>query len=102
LFKWLILLLFGCYHFLELSFSSFLASFFEGWEIQGVTVLTISQGEVVWEASVQNGLADWRKGTFSVVKGRGRYLERPTFGPPYEGLKNRLSHTTRKPVDRKN
>jgi len=75
---------------------------FEGWEVQGVTVMTISQGEVVWEAHVENGIAQWNKGQFHVVKGRGKYLQRPTFGPPYDGLKARQSHSSKKSVERKN
>jgi len=76
------------------------SNIFEGWEVTGVTVCTISQGEVVWEAVVENGVAQWKQGKFSVVKGRGRYVERPTFGMPYEGLKTRQATTAKKPVDR--
>jgi len=78
------------------------SNIFEGWEVHGVTVKTISQGEVVWEAHVENGVADWRKGKFSVEKGRGKYIERPLYGTPYEGLKVRQDVTAKKPIHRMN
>jgi len=76
------------------------SNIFEGWQVTGVTVITISQGEVVWQAHVENGIADWKKGQFNLVKGRGKYLGRPTFGHPYEGLKVRESQATKKAVSR--
>lgn len=61
----------------------------EGWEVQGVTVLTVLRGRVVWEAHVDGHVADWRKGKFDVEKGQGRYLERGCFGGVFEGIKIR-------------
>jgi len=52
----------------------------EGWEVQGVTRMTIFGGRVVWEAHVEQGVAHWRKGKFDVEKGQVMYLERPWFG----------------------
>lgn len=46
----------------------------EGQELCGVTVLTLSRGEVVWRAKVDaNGNVDWKNGTFNAKKGRGVY-----------------------------
>eukprot|EP01126_Amoeba_proteus_P031938 TRINITY_DN3122_c0_g3_i1.p1 TRINITY_DN3122_c0_g3~~TRINITY_DN3122_c0_g3_i1.p1 ORF type:complete len:352 (-),score=58.24 TRINITY_DN3122_c0_g3_i1:99-1154(-) len=49
----------------------------EGWNVKGVTWMTISRGEIVWEAKVENGVALWDQGNFNVAQGRGKYLHRP-------------------------
>jgi len=72
----------------------------EGWEVQGVTVLTISNGEVVWTANVVDNIANWEKGSFHAPKGRGRYLSRPTFGFSFQGIEERDVVGTKKPVER--
>lgn len=51
---------------------------FEGMEVQGVAEVTISQGEVVWENNKLN-----------VKRGRGRYIPRPCFGPPFDSIATR-------------
>jgi hypothetical protein len=45
----------------------------EGRTVQGVTVLTLSQGKIVWEASVDDGVAAWDKGSFSLDGHKGKY-----------------------------
>jgi len=61
------------------------SNIFEGWVVQGVTVLTLSRGQVVWEVSVPpDGLVDWTKGKHTAAKGRGIYLPRRSHGPAYD------------------
>jgi dihydropyrimidinase len=48
---------------------------FEGRQVQGVATHTVSQGRVVW--------AD---GDLRAVRGAGRHLKRPPFGPQFEAL----------------
>lgn len=72
----------------------------EGWEVKGVTVLTVSRGEVVWEAKVEKGVAIWDQGTFNAPKGRGQYIFRPTFGPVFKGIPERDTQNNKKPVAR--
>lgn len=45
----------------------------EGKNVHGVTVLTISQGKIVWEARVADKVAAWDKGTFSLDNHKGQY-----------------------------
>jgi len=59
----------------------------EGWIVKGITIMTISAGQIVWEANVENGKVHWEKGIFNAPKGRGRYLKRDPFGnTAYDGL----------------
>jgi len=61
----------------------------EGQTVEGVTVLTISQGNVVWRAHVTDGYAKWDQGKFSLEnQERGRFISRPTGGFSYENIDN--------------
>jgi len=44
-------------------------------EVEGVNVVTLSQGKVVW-----------RDGELRTVKGAGRYIDRPPFPAYYQAL----------------
>lgn len=48
---------------------------FEGMEVEGVNVVTLSQGRIVW-----------RDGALRTVKGAGRYVDRPPFPAYYQAL----------------
>eukprot|EP01125_Pyxidicula_operculata_P021812 TRINITY_DN8661_c0_g1_i1.p1 TRINITY_DN8661_c0_g1~~TRINITY_DN8661_c0_g1_i1.p1 ORF type:complete len:493 (-),score=129.52 TRINITY_DN8661_c0_g1_i1:78-1556(-) len=72
----------------------------EGWNIKGVTVMTVFGGKVAWTAKVENGVADWKNGTFEVAKGQGKYLERACFGPAYQGLNKREELNKKEGVQR--
>jgi dihydropyrimidinase len=48
---------------------------FEGMEVEGINVVTLSQGEIVW-----------RDGELRTVKGAGRYIDRPSFPAYYKAL----------------
>ena len=48
---------------------------FEGMEVEGVNVVTLSQGKIVW-----------RDGELRSVKGAGRYVDRPPFPAYYTAL----------------
>ena len=63
---------------------------FEGMTVKGVPSHTISQGKVVWE-----------KGQLNVVKGAGRYIDRPTFQPAFEAARKVNAARTPRPVPRK-
>jgi hypothetical protein len=75
----------------------------EGKTVRGVTVLTLSRGKIVWEASVANGVAAWEKGTFSLKDHKGQYvilvivvcltsrfIARPNKGFAYESIKDEV------------
>jgi dihydropyrimidinase len=51
---------------------------FEGMKVTGIPSHTISQGRVVWA----NGKLD-------VERGKGRYIDRPTFAPYYAAMTKR-------------
>lgn len=48
---------------------------FEGMEVQGINVVTLSQGKIVYQ-----------DGDVRTVKGAGRYIDRPTFAPYYGAM----------------
>jgi dihydropyrimidinase len=48
---------------------------FEGMEVQGINVVTLSQGKVVY-----------KDGDVRTVKGAGRYVNRPTYAPFYGAM----------------
>jgi len=77
----------------------------EGWEVQGVTVLTIFGGKVVWEAQVDEydhgeKRANWKKGKFFIEKGQGNYLPRNCFGVAYDGIDFREKQNIKKSISR--
>eukprot|EP00997_Jenningsia_sp_PLL12_P012039 NODE_988_length_1334_cov_134.341634_g816_i0.p1 GENE.NODE_988_length_1334_cov_134.341634_g816_i0~~NODE_988_length_1334_cov_134.341634_g816_i0.p1 ORF type:complete len:366 (+),score=117.18 NODE_988_length_1334_cov_134.341634_g816_i0:31-1098(+) len=72
----------------------------EGWEVAGVTVATVSRGELVWQAAVKDGVADWQAGSFQITKGRGQYQPRACFGPVFDGMAQRDALRAKKPVPR--
>ncbi|HXP97538.1 MAG TPA: dihydropyrimidinase [Telmatospirillum sp.] len=49
---------------------------FEGMAVEGLAVMTLSQGKVVY-----------RDGQLRAVKGAGRYINRPAFPPVYEAVR---------------
>ena len=46
--------------------------------VTGVAEVTISRGRVVWE-----------NGKLTTVKGSGKFIPRPCFGPPFDGVPER-------------
>jgi dihydropyrimidinase len=48
---------------------------FEGMEVQGINVVTVSQGKIVYQ-----------DGDVRTVKGAGRYVDRPTYAPFYGAM----------------
>ncbi|PRP87048.1 dihydropyrimidinase [Planoprotostelium fungivorum] len=51
---------------------------FEGMKVHGIAEVTISRGRVVF-----------RDGVLHTMKGSGRYIDRPCFGPPFDGIEAR-------------
>ncbi|EKV29246.1 Dihydropyrimidinase [Caenispirillum salinarum AK4] len=62
---------------------------FEGMEVTGLPVVTVSQGKVVW-----------KDGQLNVERGAGRYIERPAFQPVFDVLKKTADRTRPTAVDR--
>ncbi len=62
---------------------------FEGMKVKGVNVITISQGKITW--------AD---GDIRSEKGKGRYINRPTFAPYYDAMRISRKNKEPKPVKR--
>ena len=62
---------------------------FEGMELTGINVATISQGLVVYQ-----------KGEVRTERGVGRYVERPCFAPYYSAVEKRSSATAPTSVER--
>ena len=62
---------------------------FEGRKVRGVASHTLSQGRLVWV-----------KGDLRAVKGAGRYVERPAFGPNFEASLKRTETLRPTPVQR--
>ncbi len=60
---------------------------FEGMEVQGVNVVTLSQGKVVW-----------RDGDLRTEKGAGRYIDRPPFPAYYTALLRKEAQERPAPV----
>jgi len=48
---------------------------FEGMEVSGVADVTITRGRVAWE-----------HGQLHLLPGSGRYVDRPCWGPPFDGI----------------
>lgn len=63
---------------------------FEGMTVEGLAVVTVSAGEVVY-----------RNGALDVKTGRGRYVKRPNFAPMFDALGKIATAKTPVPVDRK-
>eukprot|EP00029_Vermamoeba_vermiformis_P008479 TRINITY_DN3981_c0_g1_i1.p1 TRINITY_DN3981_c0_g1~~TRINITY_DN3981_c0_g1_i1.p1 ORF type:complete len:497 (-),score=121.04 TRINITY_DN3981_c0_g1_i1:73-1563(-) len=77
------------------------SNIWEGWNIKGVNVYTILKGEVAWEASVENHVANWNKGKFALSEPKGQYLARPAFGYAFEGIAEKDNFNAKKAVERK-
>ncbi|HUH86161.1 MAG TPA: dihydropyrimidinase [Stellaceae bacterium] len=60
---------------------------FEGMEVEGVNVITLSQGKIVW-----------RDGDLRTVKGAGRYIDRPPFPAYYRALLHKEALERPRPV----
>jgi dihydropyrimidinase len=60
---------------------------FEGMEVEGVNVVTLSQGKIVW-----------REGDLRTVKGAGRYVDRPPFPAYYRALLHKEALERPRPV----
>ena len=48
---------------------------FEGRTVKGIAVHTLSQGKLVWS-----------DGDLRTIKGAGKYVKRPSFGPDFEAV----------------
>ena len=57
---------------------------FEGMTVKGINVVTVSQGNVVYQ-----------DGEVKTVRGAGRYIDRPTFAPYYDAMK--ITHKNKAP-----
>ncbi len=62
---------------------------FEGMTVEGVNVVTISQGKVVY-----------RDGEPRTVKGAGRWIDRPTFAPYYAAIQTQRARNAPEAVSR--
>tara|TARA_B100000674_G_C37956094_1_gene969644 strand:- start:981 stop:2423 length:1443 start_codon:yes stop_codon:yes gene_type:complete len=62
---------------------------FEGMEVKGLPVVTLSQGKVVWE-----------NGQLNVERGAGRYIKRPAFTPVYDAIQKAAKLAEPTAVDR--
>ncbi|GIK95993.1 MAG: D-hydantoinase/dihydropyrimidinase [Alphaproteobacteria bacterium] len=62
---------------------------FEGMTVQGINVVTLSQGRIVFQ-----------DGDVRTVKGAGRYVERPTYAPFYGAMERSRSAREPQPVAR--
>jgi dihydropyrimidinase len=62
---------------------------YEGMEVTGIPVVTMSRGEVVW-----------RDGELKTVEGAGQYVDRPCFAKYYEAINQRRAINTPTPVNR--
>jgi dihydropyrimidinase len=60
---------------------------FEGMEVTGVNVITLSQGKVVW-----------RDGNLKTTRGVGRYIDRPPFPPYHTALMKKAALERPSPV----
>jgi len=77
------------------------SNIWEGVTVTGVTVMTIINGEIAWEAYVENGVALWEKGKFNLISPNGRYIHRPTFGFSFEGINEQDQSNKKEPIERK-
>lgn len=59
----------------------------EGLEVQGVPVTTVSNGEVVWDVDVVDGVAKYGEGRLNLPEGRGHFISREPFVPYVFGRK---------------
>jgi len=64
-------------------------SIYEGWEVKGIPVVTMSRGNIVWE-----------DGELKTVRGAGRYINRPCKSRYWENQRVRNSQGVAGPVDR--
>ena len=62
---------------------------YEGMEVIGIPVVTLSRGEVVW-----------RDGQLHTVRGAGRYIDRPCFPHYYNAINQRRAQSAPTPVHR--
>lgn len=60
---------------------------FEGMEVEGINVVTISQGKIVY-----------KDGDVRTTRGAGRYINRPPFAPYYDALIRKAELERPKPV----
>lgn len=65
-------------------------SIFEGRTVRGIPSHTVSQGRIVW-----------CDGELRVERGAGRYINRPPFGRPFEGMDERARRNSPQKVERK-
>jgi len=59
----------------------------DGEEVTGIPVVTISNGKVIWECQVENGFAKYAEGKFSGQSGEGKFIARKPFTPFVYGRK---------------
>ena len=62
---------------------------FEGRQVTGLPVVTLSQGKVVWI-----------NGELRATRGAGRYVDRPAFAPVFDALKRQAGLRAPQPVAR--
>ena len=59
----------------------------DGMEVTGIPIITISRGQVIWECEVENGIAKYSEGKLSKETGRGKFISRQPFVPYVYGRK---------------
>ena len=64
-------------------------SIYEGWEVKGIPVVTMSRGNIVWEG-----------GELKTVRGAGRYVNRPCKSQYWENQRVRNAQAVLGAVDR--
>ena len=62
---------------------------FEGMEVRGINVVTVSQGKIVFQ-----------DGEPRTERGVGRYIDRPVFAPYYAAMERRREANAPSAVDR--
>ena len=62
---------------------------FEGRTVQGLPVVTLANGKLVWS-----------RGDLRAVRGAGRYLKRPPFAPMFDALKRQAAQHAPQAVNR--
>ena len=71
------------------SFSKVGYNVFEGRQVTGLPVVTLSQGKIVWN-----------RGDLRSERGAGRYVKRPAFAPVFEAVKRQTRLRAPRPVER--
>ena len=59
----------------------------EGQEVTGIPIITISNGRIIWEVDVVDGVAQYKDGKLTAQEGEGHFLPRKPFVPYVFGRK---------------